>query len=97
MADSSSHMSQSCCAENLGDVGPPASPIVGTEVQAPDVPQQENDLVEEPPQEYFCPVTLEFATPSKPNAVVIICPLKSYPGSSEKESRAHYVKILTSQ
>ena len=55
-SDSSSHMFQSCCAENLGDGGPPASP---TEVQASEIPQQQYDLVEEPPQEYFCPVTLE--------------------------------------
>jgi len=57
--DASSYMSQSCYAEDLGDGGPSASPTVRTEVQAPHMPQQEYDLVEEPPQEYFCPVTLE--------------------------------------
>ena len=51
--------SQSCCAEDLGDGQPSASPGVPTAVQASEIPHQEYDFVEEPPQEYFCPVTLE--------------------------------------
>ena len=56
---SKSSVSQSCCAEDLGDGQPSASPGVPTAVQASEIPHQEYDFVEEPPQEYFCPVTLE--------------------------------------
>ena len=56
---SSSHESQSCCAEDLGDGQPSDSPGVPTAVQPSEIPHQEYDFVEEPPQEYFCPVTLE--------------------------------------
>ena len=47
--------SGSCCADHQ----PSAPPGVSTEVQAPEPVQIEYDFVEEPPREYFCPVTFE--------------------------------------
>ena len=53
---------QSCCTENLGDYQPSAPP---TAVQAPEPVQIEYDFVEEPPREYFCPVTFELLSDPK--------------------------------
>ena len=50
---------QSCCTEYLGDYQPSAPPGIPTAVQAPEPVQIEYDFVEEPPREYFCPVTFE--------------------------------------
>ena len=56
---------QSCCTENLGDYQPSASPGIPTAVQAPDPVQIDYDFVEEPPREYFCPVTFEVLSDPK--------------------------------
>ena len=48
--------SRCCDAENLRGEQTSASLA---EVRAPEPPQQEYDFVEEPPPEYFCPVTFE--------------------------------------
>ena len=57
--------SKSCCAENLADYQPSASPGVPTAVQAPEPVHQQHDFVEEPQQEYFCPVTFELLSDPK--------------------------------
>ena len=57
--------SQSCCAENLGDYQPSASPEVPAAIQTPETVQQEYDFVEEPPREYFCPITFQLLSDPK--------------------------------
>jgi len=57
--------SQPSCAENLGDYEPSSTPREPMAVQAPDPVQQEYDFVEEPPQEFFCPVTFELLSDPK--------------------------------
>ena len=57
--------SQSCCAESLGDYQPSTPSGEPTAVQATEPLHQEYDFVEEPPDEYFCPVTLELISDPK--------------------------------
>jgi len=57
--------SQPSCAENLGDYEPSSTPREPMAVQAPDPVQQEYDFVEEPPREFFCPVTFELLSDPK--------------------------------